>query len=286
MSSAQKGPGEGTSEEASGEGHGAPRDAAVPMVAGRYRLGRGAWVPTAGVLHRHVKPHNIMIGVDGRVVLTDFGLAQIHGEQALTRTGMLMGSAEFIPPERVLGRIAVPASDFFSLGVVLYTAVEGYSPFLRKVPEATFQAIMNARPADPIHAGPLTPLIMAMLEKDPEQRPSGVVLAARCGRGEEALPVQPENARHQGRHKAVEDRGRLPAEELQRPRRRIGLPDGHQDVPDMKPGPMPPGPVEGSPDGPGAGSQEEISRPGARTSSGGAWHRSARSASSAPPRDA
>lgn len=141
-----------------------------------------------GVLHRDVKPHNIMIGDDGRVVLTDFGLAQIHGEQGLTATGMMMGSAEFLPPERMLGRVAVPASDFFSLGVVLYAAVEGYSPFLRKVPEATFQAIMNARPADPIHGGPLTPLIMAMLDKDPERRPSGAQVVERLRQVAEGTP--------------------------------------------------------------------------------------------------
>ncbi|WP_285584450.1 serine/threonine-protein kinase [Actinoallomurus iriomotensis] len=142
----------------------------------------------AGVLHRDVKPHNIMIAHDGRVVLTDFGLAQIHGEQALTRTGMLMGSAEFLPPERVLGRVAVPASDFFGLGVVLYTAVEGYSPFLRKVPEATFQAIMSARPAEPIHAGPLAPLIMGLLDKDPERRPSGDQVIKRLRQVAEGTP--------------------------------------------------------------------------------------------------
>ncbi|WP_433174872.1 protein kinase domain-containing protein [Actinoallomurus sp. CA-150999] len=141
-----------------------------------------------GVLHRDVKPHNIMIADDGRVVLTDFGLAQIQGEQALTATNTLVGSAETVPPERVLGRAAVPASDFFSLGVVLYRAVEGYSPFRRNVPEATFHAIMNARPADPIHGGPLTPLIMAMLDKDPEQRPSGAQVIERLRQVAEGTP--------------------------------------------------------------------------------------------------
>ncbi|WP_431946555.1 serine/threonine-protein kinase [Actinacidiphila sp. bgisy167] len=83
----------------------------------------------AGVLHRDVKPGNVLIGNDGRVVLTDFGIAVIEGTSAITRTGELVGSPEYLAPERALGRRPGPESDLWSLGVLLYVAVEGGSPF-------------------------------------------------------------------------------------------------------------------------------------------------------------
>ncbi|MCC3770417.1 serine/threonine-protein kinase [Streptomyces sp. UNOC14_S4] len=127
----------------------------------------------AGVLHRDVKPDNVLLAPDGRVVLTDFGIAQIEGEQRLTESGAFVGSPEYIAPERLLGRRPGPESDLWSLGVVLYTAVEGVSPFRRSHAPGTFQAILTAEPQPPAHGtGPLGELVMRLLHKDPAARPA------------------------------------------------------------------------------------------------------------------
>jgi serine/threonine protein kinase len=127
----------------------------------------------AGILHRDVKPDNVLLGPHGRVVLTDFGIAQIEGETNLTDTGGFVGSPEFIAPERVLGQRPGPASDLWSLGVVLYAATEGVSPFRRNNTPATLQSVLNATPAAPNAAkGPLADAINALLDKDPARRPN------------------------------------------------------------------------------------------------------------------
>ncbi|MGI5195422.1 serine/threonine-protein kinase [Streptomyces sp. CA-288835] len=127
----------------------------------------------AGILHRDVKPDNVLLGPHGRVVLTDFGIAQIEGETNLTDTGGFVGSPEFIAPERVLGQRPGPASDLWSLGVVLYAATEGVSPFRRNNTPATLQSVLNATPAAPNAAkGPLADAINTLLNKDPARRPN------------------------------------------------------------------------------------------------------------------
>ncbi|WP_030681676.1 serine/threonine-protein kinase [Streptomyces sp. NRRL B-1347] len=127
----------------------------------------------AGILHRDVKPDNVMLGDHDRVVLTDFGIAQIEGETNLTDTGGFVGSPEFIAPERVLGQRPGPASDLWSLGVVLYAATEGVSPFRRSNTPATLQSVLNATPAAPASAqGPLADAINGLLHKDPGHRPN------------------------------------------------------------------------------------------------------------------
>lgn len=107
-----------------------------------------------GIVHRDVKPANVLLGPHGRVVLTDFGIAHIQGEESLTVTGEFVGSLEFIAPERMSGRGAGPASDLWSLGVLLYTAVEGRSPFRRATPESTLAAILATDPPEPEQAAP------------------------------------------------------------------------------------------------------------------------------------
>ncbi|MGW1541086.1 serine/threonine-protein kinase [Streptomyces sp. NPDC002309] len=127
----------------------------------------------AGILHRDVKPDNVLLGRHDRVVLTDFGIAQIEGETNLTDTGGFVGSPEYIAPERVLGQRPGPASDLWSLGVVLYAATEGVSPFRRSNTPATLQSVLNATPAPPASAlGPLAEVINGLLQKDPARRPN------------------------------------------------------------------------------------------------------------------
>ncbi|MGI5457180.1 serine/threonine-protein kinase [Streptomyces sp. CA-249302] len=126
---------------------------------------------SAGVLHRDVKPGNVLIGHDGRVLLTDFGIAQIEGDTTITRTGEVVGSVDYLAPERVRGHDPGPASDLWALGATLYTAVEGRSPFRRTSPLTTMQAVVEEDAAAPQYAGPLGPVLGALLAKDPAARP-------------------------------------------------------------------------------------------------------------------
>ncbi|CAL2068638.1 MULTISPECIES: serine/threonine-protein kinase [Streptomyces] len=126
---------------------------------------------SAGVLHRDVKPGNVLLGRDGRVLLTDFGIAQIEGDSTITRTGEVVGSVDYLAPERVRGHDPGPASDLWALGATLYTAVEGRSPFRRTSPLSTMQAVVEEEAEQPHNAGPLGPVISALLRKEPERRP-------------------------------------------------------------------------------------------------------------------
>ncbi|MFF1689778.1 MULTISPECIES: serine/threonine-protein kinase [unclassified Streptomyces] len=124
----------------------------------------------AGVLHRDVKPGNVLIANDGRIVLTDFGIATVEGSSALTMTGEMIGSPEFLAPERALGRTPGPESDLWSLGVLLYAAVEGQSPFRQQTPLSTLRAVVDEELPPAHRAGPLAPVIEGLLRKDPAER--------------------------------------------------------------------------------------------------------------------
>ncbi|GAA3867818.1 serine/threonine-protein kinase [Streptomyces lacrimifluminis] len=126
----------------------------------------------AGVLHRDVKPGNVLLSQDGRVLLTDFGIAQVEGDTTITRTGEIVGSVDYLAPERLRGEDPGPSSDLWALGATLYTAVEGRSPFRRTSPLTTMQAVVEDEPAEPRYAGPLGPVITALLLKDPAVRPT------------------------------------------------------------------------------------------------------------------
>ncbi|MGI3201802.1 serine/threonine-protein kinase [Streptomyces sp. GLT-R25] len=128
----------------------------------------------AGVLHRDVKPANVLLADDGRVILTDFGIATVEGDSALTMTGELVGSPEYLAPERALGRNPGPASDLWSLGALLYTAVQGRSPFRRTSPLSTLRAIVDDELPPPHRAGPLVSVIEGLMRKDPDERMSAV----------------------------------------------------------------------------------------------------------------
>lgn len=123
-----------------------------------------------GIVHRDVKPANILIDDADRVVLTDFGIAAIDDATALTATGQTVGSPAYLAPERINGRPATAAADLWALGVTLYTAVTGRSPFQREDTQATIAAVLTSRPAPPAHAGRLWPVIKGLLVKDPARR--------------------------------------------------------------------------------------------------------------------
>lgn len=124
----------------------------------------------AGVLHRDVKPANVLLANDGRVVLTDFGIAMVAGTSTLTMTGEVIGSPEFLSPEQALGRTPGPASDLWSLGVLLYAAVEGSSPFRQATPLSTLRAVVDEELPPPRRAGALAPVIGGCCART---RPSG-----------------------------------------------------------------------------------------------------------------
>lgn len=150
-----------------------PREAA--------RIGRGMIAAlraahSAGVLHRDVKPGNVLLGEDGRVVLTDFGIAVASGTSTLTKTGELVGSIDYLAPERVKGGTPGPASDLWALGATLYQAVEGRPPFRKNTAVETAYAIAMDPHDPPRNAGSLAPLIEALLAKEPQERPSADVV--------------------------------------------------------------------------------------------------------------
>ncbi|WP_326754325.1 protein kinase [Streptomyces hirsutus] len=123
-----------------------------------------------GILHRDVKPSNVLIAEDGRVVLTDFGIAQIEGDPSVTSTGMLVGAPSYISPERARGHKPGPAADLWSLGGLLYAAVEGTPPYDKGSAIATLTAVMTEPLEEPKNAGPLRDVIYGLLAKDPAQR--------------------------------------------------------------------------------------------------------------------
>jgi serine/threonine protein kinase len=132
-----------------------------------------------GVLHRDVKPSNVLIATervggeqDWRAVLTDFGIAQSAGDPRLTMAGTVMGSPGFTAPERLRGAAATPASDLWSLGATLYAAVEGHGPYERDSMADVLAANAHEAPPTARSAGPLAPLIAALLRPEPSARPS------------------------------------------------------------------------------------------------------------------
>ncbi|MDX2816869.1 serine/threonine-protein kinase [Streptomyces sp. PA03-5A] len=139
------------------------------------RIGRGMVAAlraahAAGVLHRDVKPGNVLLSASGRVVLTDFGIAQASGTSTLTRTGELIGSIDFLAPERLTGGAPGPEADLWALGATLFQAVEGRSPFRRDTAIETAYAIATDEVPVAGRAGPLAPVIAGLLVREPERR--------------------------------------------------------------------------------------------------------------------
>ncbi|MEU9129404.1 serine/threonine-protein kinase [Kitasatospora sp. NPDC048540] len=140
------------------------------------RIGRGVLsalraAHAAGIQHRDVKPGNVLLRTDGTPVLTDFGIAALSESTSLTATGSLIGSPEFIAPERIRGQEGNPSSDLWSLGMMLYVAVEGHHPLRRSTSLATLAAVLDEPLPPPVRSGPLGPTLAALLARDPAARP-------------------------------------------------------------------------------------------------------------------
>ncbi|MGW2619190.1 serine/threonine-protein kinase [Streptomyces sp. NPDC001500] len=156
-------------------------------------------VHAAGTLHRDVKPANVLLRRDGSAVLTDFGIAALDDGEFLTSTGQLVGSLEFMAPERVTGAQTGPASDLWSLGATLATVCGGESPFRRAGGPATLHAVAYDEPVLSERLGPLLPVVEALLRKSPQERPSAAGARAalrRVAAGEaDAGPLPPATVR-------------------------------------------------------------------------------------------
>ncbi|MER6913437.1 serine/threonine-protein kinase [Streptomyces sp. NPDC000594] len=133
---------------------------------------------TAGIQHRDVKPANVLLRPDGRPVLTDFGIAAIRESTALTTTGSLIGTPDYMAPERITGDDGGPSADLWSLAMMLYVAVEGRHPLRRATTMATLAAVIGEEVPPPHRAGPLTGVLMALLVRDPAARPDTAAVEA------------------------------------------------------------------------------------------------------------
>ncbi|WP_170134274.1 serine/threonine-protein kinase [Murinocardiopsis flavida] len=153
-----------------------------------------------GVVHRDIKPGNVMLGDDGGVKLTDFGIATIDDDVSITRTGSLVGSPQYMAPERLEYESNAPAIDVWGLGATMYAAVEGASPFQRDTVTGTISAVLTAPIPPPAHAGPLAGVLRAMLDRDPVRRigvdDAAAMLAGLLGTGprQAAGPFPPQSA--------------------------------------------------------------------------------------------
>jgi serine/threonine protein kinase len=197
-----------------------------------------------GILHRDIKPANVLLERSGRVVLTDFGIALFEGSSGLTRTGDIVGSPDYLAPERAAGHRPGPPSDLWSLGATLYAAVEGQSPFRRTSTLSTLQAVISDPLPEPRHAGPLASVIEALLRKDPDARPT----ARQAQRMLEdvaagvAAPQETHSATQVVRPEGAESAGEAPADQSTRPTQSIPAASYDATVPeDQRPGAPPPG---------------------------------------------
>ncbi|GAA0283966.1 hypothetical protein GCM10009527_095090 [Actinomadura nitritigenes] len=156
-----------------------PLGVAEAARVGAALAGALAAVHAHGIVHRDLKPANVLLADDGEVVLTDFGIAVIEGDARYTRSGLLIGTPGFMAPERLAGEPAGPASDLWSLGAVLYAAVEGRRAFEGSAPAVVDAAVLAGTPAPQQRSGPLGPLITELLSRSPDDRPDALSAAAR-----------------------------------------------------------------------------------------------------------
>lgn len=153
-----------------------PMDPAEAAELGRGILSALNAAHASGIQHRDVKPANVLLRTDGRPVLTDFGIAAIRESTSLTMTGALIGSPDYIAPERIRGTEGDPSSDLWSLGMMLYVAVEGHHPLRKATTLATLAAVLDEEVPPPVRAGALTPVLKALLTRDIPARPDAGTL--------------------------------------------------------------------------------------------------------------
>jgi len=136
----------------------------------------------AGLVHRDIKPGNLLITPDGRVKITDFGIARIADQVPLTATGQVMGTVQYLSPEQASGHPASPATDTYSLGIVAYESLAGKRPFTGESQVAIAMAQINEQPAPlpPTVAQPVQNLVMAMIAKKPDDRPASSAAVSRA----------------------------------------------------------------------------------------------------------
>jgi eukaryotic-like serine/threonine-protein kinase len=159
-----------------------PMPAARAAGMGETLLGALASAHAAGIVHRDVKPANVLLAGGERTVLTDFGIATMEGDPCLTQAGMVMGTPGFCAPERIRGGPASPASDLWSLGATLYAAVEGHGPYDGAGSAmAVLASIVHGELPPPRSAGPLAPLIGSLMSREPARRPDAATAARLLG---------------------------------------------------------------------------------------------------------
>jgi serine/threonine-protein kinase len=136
----------------------------------------------AGLVHRDIKPGNLLITPDGRVKITDFGIARIADQVPLTATGQVMGTVQYLSPEQASGHAASPSTDIYSLGIVAYECLAGKRPFTGESQVAIAMAQINEQPPSlpPTVAEPVQNLVMAMIAKKPDERPGSAATVARA----------------------------------------------------------------------------------------------------------
>jgi serine/threonine protein kinase len=167
----------------------------------------------AGVVHRDVKPGNVLVAEDGHACLTDFGIATTTDDPTLTSQGAVLGSPPYMAPERAHGSAPTPAVDLWSLGATLYTAVEGRTPFDRAEPMAILLAVVGEEPAPMRAAGPLAPVLLGLLTKDPAARTSAAEARQQLAAvAAQAAPAEPSP----GRSTRPRGLGRLRGGEVER----------------------------------------------------------------------
>ncbi|MEO3802224.1 serine/threonine-protein kinase [Nonomuraea sp. B1E8] len=203
---------------------------AEPAVAriGAQALDALAAAHAVGVLHRDVKPDNILITASSAVVLVDFGIATIEGHERITMLGHVIGTPDFIAPERIRGTPVGPAADLWSLGATLYTALEGRPPFHRRTEEATRFAILTSPPDPMTRAVRLKPTLDRLLAKSPANRMTADELARQL---EGAARGDPGTVRRRSSRASTTTpprplRSSRPPGEDEAPRANGGVPDG------------------------------------------------------------
>ncbi|MFD7445383.1 protein kinase [Streptomyces sp. NPDC059909] len=181
----------GSLQDRLGKGPLAPVEAAR---LGREVLAALRAAHDVGIQHRDVKPANVLMRPDGRPVLTDFGIAAIRESTALTATGSVIGTPDYMAPERISGDDGGPGSDLWSLAMMLYVAVEGHHPLRRGTTLATLAALLSEELPPPLQAGPLTGFLNAVLVKDPAGRADAETadrMLAEAAEGRDTAPSAP-----------------------------------------------------------------------------------------------